>query len=52
MKPSLWRFLLIAPLVGGLSSCTLSIAQDGTRTYGIDGAQAARAAAVVLDSGK
>jgi len=32
-----------------LASCTLTVSPDGTRTWGVDGAQAARAAVVLVD---
>lgn len=34
---------LIALILAGMSSCTLTVHPDGSRTYGIDGEQAVRA---------
>ena len=38
--------------VSVMTGCTLTVAADGSRTWSVDGVQAAKAAAVVLDSGK
>jgi len=42
-KAKLLAFLITAAAWLALSSCTLTIHPDGSRTYGIDGEQAARA---------
>jgi len=37
------KLLIAVSLVIGLSSCTLTVSPDGTRTYGVDANTAARA---------
>lgn len=50
LTPALYYFLYIIGAFTTLSSCTLTVHPDGSRTYGVDSQAAAAVATTIIES--